>query len=157
MGDGWSVRIQIIMEIILEQYAQYSVGWEGAAWISMGFLQWGGRGVSKAQQTPGQSETGKGRVASHRPLGFEICLLCLAKWCLGFAQGSREWLAQKLAPDSKGARAMGSPQMPGLEVSKEIVPSIALIRVSIGLAKCQNEYPPPWPDVTSQALGDPML
>lgn len=108
----------------------------------MGFLQWGGRGVSKAQQTPGQSETGKVRVASHRPLGFEICLLCLAKWCLGFAQGSREWLAQKLVPHSKGARATGSPQMPGLGVSREIVPSIAPIRVSTELAKCQNEHPP---------------
>lgn len=97
-----------------------------------GFLAVGGRGISKAQQTPGQSETGKVRVASHRPLGFEICLLCLAKWCLGFVQGSREWLAKKLVPDSKGTRAMGSPQMPGLGVSREIVPSIAPIRVSTG-------------------------
>lgn len=97
-----------------------------------GFLAVGGRGISKAQQTPGQSETGKVRVASHRPLGFEICLLCLAKWRLGFVQGSREWLAKKLVPDSKGTRAMGSPQMPGLGVSREIVPSIAPIRVSTG-------------------------
>lgn len=97
-----------------------------------GFLAVGDKGIPKAQQTPGQSETGKVRVASHRPLGFEICLLCLAKWCLGFVQGSREWLAKKLVPDSKGTRAMGSPQMPGLGVSRLIVPSIAPIRVSTG-------------------------
>ena len=55
-----------------------------------GFLAVGDKGIPKAQQTPGQSETGKVCVASHRPLGFEICLLCLAKWCLGFVLGSRE-------------------------------------------------------------------
>lgn len=51
----------------------------GGDWISQGFLAPGDMVISKPQ-TPGQRETGEKHIATHRPLEFEICLLCLGKW-----------------------------------------------------------------------------